>query len=56
MTNFEGRYAVNIVIDTLEAENLEKIFLLHFDVSKKQIIQPLQKCSIKPCLYYGLKE
>lgn len=28
MTNFEGRYVVNIIFDTLEAENLEKILLL----------------------------
>jgi len=34
-TDIEGRYVVNIVIGTLEAENSGKIFLLHSDVLEK---------------------
>jgi len=34
-TDVEGRYVVNIVIDTLEAENSGKIYLLYSDVLEK---------------------
>lgn len=53
-TDIEGRYVVNFIIGTLKLENSGKIFLLHTDVLKKQIIQQPPKCLINLCLYYFL--